>query len=110
EDGIRAFHVTGVQTCALPISAKDALAPGKAHHGTAAPQRQESPLLKVEQLEVAYGEVQVIWGVDMEVYDRQVEALVGSNGAGKSTILKTIAGALKPKAGRLIFAGQDVTG
>ena len=91
-------------------AAKDALAPGKAHHGTAAPQRQESPLLKVEQLEVAYGEVQVIWGVDMEVYDRQVEALVGSNGAGKSTILKTIAGALKPKAGRLIFAGQDVTG
>ncbi|HEY8416456.1 MAG TPA: ABC transporter ATP-binding protein [Limnochordales bacterium] len=68
------------------------------------------PLLKVERLEVAYGEVQVLWGIDMEVYDRQVVALVGSNGAGKSTTLKTIAGALKPRAGRIIFDGEDVGG
>ncbi|MBO8140881.1 MAG: ABC transporter ATP-binding protein [Firmicutes bacterium] len=68
------------------------------------------PLLRVEGLEVAYGEVQVLWGLDLAVAEQEVVALVGSNGAGKTTTLKALAGALRPRAGRIVFEGRDITG
>jgi branched-chain amino acid transport system ATP-binding protein len=69
-----------------------------------------SPLLQVEHLEVAYGDVQVLWDVDLEIQAGEIVALVGSNGAGKSTLLSTISGLLAPRAGEIRFDGQSIGG
>ncbi|MER3452575.1 MAG: ABC transporter ATP-binding protein, partial [Acidimicrobiia bacterium] len=68
------------------------------------------PLLEVKGLEVAYGSVQVLFGVDMEVQRNEIVALLGTNGAGKSTVLKAICGLVKPIGGRVVFDGRDITG
>ena len=62
-------------------------------------------LLAVEKLAAGYGDVQVLWGVDLAVEEGQIVALIGSNGAGKSTLLRSISGLLTPTAGRIVFAG-----
>jgi len=66
-------------------------------------------LLRVEGLQTGYGEVQVLWGVDVDVRDGEVVCLVGSNGAGKSTFLRAVSGLLPAWAGRITFAGHDIT-
>jgi branched-chain amino acid transport system ATP-binding protein len=66
-------------------------------------------LLKIAGLEVAYGRVQVVWGVDLEVGRGQVVTIIGSNGAGKTTTLKSIAALVAPKKGGIVFDGQDIT-
>jgi branched-chain amino acid transport system ATP-binding protein len=58
-------------------------------------------LLRVEDLEVAYGKIQALWGVTFEIPEGEIIAVVGANGAGKTTTLKTISGLLRPKAGRV---------
>ena len=63
-------------------------------------------MLKVESLEVAYGHVQVLWGVSFEVNEGEIVALVGANGAGKTTTIRTISGLLKPKAGSIVLDGK----
>jgi branched-chain amino acid transport system ATP-binding protein len=68
------------------------------------------PLLRVESLAAGYGEVQVLWGIDLEVMPAGITAIVGSNGAGKSTLLKVLSGMIPSRAGRIVFAGRDVTG
>ena len=68
------------------------------------------PLLVCEGVEVAYGSVQVLFGVDMEVERNEIIALLGTNGAGKSTLLKAVSGLIKPIGGRIWFDGQDITG
>lgn len=60
-------------------------------------------MLKIENLNVAYGDVQVLWDVNIEVEDGKVIALVGSNTAGKSTTINAISGLLKAKSGSIIF-------
>jgi branched-chain amino acid transport system ATP-binding protein len=60
-------------------------------------------LLKANQIDVSYGDVQVVRGVSIEVLERQIVTLVGGNGAGKSTVLKTISGYLRPKSGSVEF-------
>jgi branched-chain amino acid transport system ATP-binding protein len=70
----------------------------------------QGPLLRVEGLEVAYGSVQVLFGVDMEVERNEIVALLGTNGAGKSTVLKAISGLIKPIGGKVYFDGRDITG
>jgi branched-chain amino acid transport system ATP-binding protein len=67
-------------------------------------------MLKVEALNAGYGDVQILWDVDMEIPDGSITALVGANGVGKSTFLKTLAGALQPYSGRILYQGADVTG
>ena len=68
-----------------------------------------SEVLRVENLEVCYGDVQVLWGISFDVKEGEIVALLGANGAGKTTTLKTISGLLKPKSGRIYFMGKDVT-
>ena len=68
------------------------------------------PLIKINSLESGYGDVQVLWGVDLEVHQGEIVCLVGSNGAGKTTLLKTISGLIKPKAGTITMAGQPLAG
>jgi branched-chain amino acid transport system ATP-binding protein len=67
-------------------------------------------MLRVEGVDVGYGDTQVLWDVGLEVGDGEVVALLGSNGAGKSTLLATISGLLRPWAGRIWYAGQDIGG
>jgi branched-chain amino acid transport system ATP-binding protein len=65
-------------------------------------------MLKVSDLEVSYGDFQVIWGVSLEVRPGEVVSLMGPNGSGKSTIFNTISGLLKPKAGTIELDGQRI--
>ena len=62
-------------------------------------------MLKVTGIDVFYGDLQVLWDVSFEVRDREILVLVGANGAGKSTTLKTISGLLKPRKGTIEFDG-----
>ena len=66
-------------------------------------------MLEVKDLQVSYGMIQAIKGVSFEVNQGEVIALIGANGAGKTTILHTVTGLLAPKAGSIIFEGQDIT-
>ena len=65
-------------------------------------------LLRVEDLHFRYGDLQVLWGVDLEVEEGEIVAVVGSNGAGKSTLLKNVSRILRPSSGRLLFRGRDL--
>ena len=67
------------------------------------------PLLGISRLNVAYGDVQVLWDVSLEVLPGEIVALIGSNGAGKSTLLTTISGLLSPRSGAIVFAGASIT-
>ena len=67
-------------------------------------------MLKVENLSVAYGGVQAVRGISLEVRPGEIAALLGANGAGKSSTLLAIIGSVKPKEGRVIFEGRDITG
>jgi branched-chain amino acid transport system ATP-binding protein len=67
-------------------------------------------LLKIERLCVGYGDVQVLWDVDLEVHQGEIVALVGSNGAGKTTLLSTISGLLQPISGSIEFDGRPLVG
>jgi len=58
---------------------------------------------------VGYGDIQVLWDVNLNIDENQIVALVGSNGAGKSTLLKTISGLLKPYKGEILFQDEDIT-
>ena len=60
-------------------------------------------MLRIENLQVAYGKVQALWGVSLSIDAGQIVALVGANGAGKTSLLKTISGLLKPVSGSIIF-------
>ncbi len=65
-------------------------------------------LLRVEGLEVAYGNVRALWGVSFEVPRGEIVALVGANGAGKTTTLKAISGLLRPLAGAVLLDGEPL--
>jgi branched-chain amino acid transport system ATP-binding protein len=67
-------------------------------------------ILSVEGLDVFYGKSQILFGVSLEVAEGQTMALLGRNGAGKSTTLKAIAGLLPPRQGSVRILGQDLTG
>lgn len=66
-------------------------------------------LLKVENLETYYGKIAALNGINFEVKQGQIVTLLGSNGAGKSTTLKTISGIINSSAGKVFFCGEDVT-
>jgi branched-chain amino acid transport system ATP-binding protein len=62
-----------------------------------------------EKLGAGYGEIQVLWDVDLEINEGEMVAIVGSNGAGKSTLLGALSGLVEIKSGRVVFEGEDVT-
>lgn len=66
-------------------------------------------MLKIEDLHVSYGMIQAIKGVSFEVNEGEVISLIGANGAGKTTILHTITGLLKPNSGSVLFEGKELT-
>lgn len=69
-----------------------------------------SSILTVENLAVRYGTIPALTGLSLDVEEGSLTALLGANGAGKSTTLNTVAGLLKPTHGRVTFGGQDITG
>ena len=66
-------------------------------------------MLEIKDLEVYYGMIQAIKGISFEVNEGEVIALIGANGAGKTTILHTISGLIAPKKGSITFEGQEIT-
>lgn len=66
-------------------------------------------LLEVTDLVSGYGEVQILWGASLKLEPGQLTTLVGSNGVGKTTLLRTVMGLLRPWQGRVVFDGQDLT-
>lgn len=66
-------------------------------------------MLKVKDLNVYYGKIHAIKGIDFEVNDGEIVTLIGANGAGKTTTLKTVSGLLKPEKGIVTFNGEDIT-
>jgi ABC-type branched-subunit amino acid transport system ATPase component len=81
---------------------------GHAHE--AADRTETETILRCSGIDVSYGPVQILFGVDLEVKRGEVVALLGTNGAGKSTLLKAISGLKAPKAGTVEFMGEDITG
>lgn len=73
--------------------------------GTASP-----PVLKIEQLSVRFGGLAALTRVDLDVQRDEVRAIIGPNGAGKSTFFNCLTGVLRPSSGRILFAGDDITG
>ena len=69
-----------------------------------------APQLSVEQLDVAYGDFQVLWDAGISVAAGEIVTLLGPNGAGKSTLVNTISGLLRPRAGSITFEGQRIDG
>ncbi|HZP69368.1 MAG TPA: ABC transporter ATP-binding protein [Pseudolabrys sp.] len=68
------------------------------------------PVLQITGLESGYGEVQVLWGVDLDVAAGEIVCVIGSNGAGKTTLLRTISGLVAARSGKIMIAGNDLTG
>ncbi len=66
-------------------------------------------MLEINDIQVFYGMIQAIKGVSFQVNEGEVIALIGANGAGKTTILHTITGLLAPKTGKIVFEGKDIT-
>ncbi|MDD7146861.1 MAG: ATP-binding cassette domain-containing protein, partial [Lachnospiraceae bacterium] len=67
-------------------------------------------MLTINDINVFYGAIHAIKGVSLEVNEGEIVTLIGANGAGKSTILRTISGLLKPKTGSIQFVGQEIAG
>jgi len=69
-----------------------------------------SALLKIENLQSGYGDVQVLWGLDLAVEAGSITCIVGSNGAGKTTLLRTISGVVGARTGSVFFDGRELAG
>ena len=70
---------------------------------------QNAPLLSLQDVHAAYGRIEALQGISLEVCRGEIVAMLGGNGAGKSTTLKTISGLMHPRSGRIVFEGQDVS-
>ena len=69
-----------------------------------------SPILSIRGLEVGYGTIPALHGIDLDVEKGEIVTLIGANGAGKTTTLRTISGLLKPRKGEVTFNGASITG
>ena len=69
-----------------------------------------SNILEIKNLTVSYGGIEAVKGIDMTVPEGQIVTLIGANGAGKSTTLKSISGLVKPKQASILYNGQEIVG
>jgi branched-chain amino acid transport system ATP-binding protein len=66
-------------------------------------------ILELKNIHTYYGNIHAIKGINIEVYEGEIVSLIGSNGAGKSTTMNTIAGLIKPSEGQIFYKGEDIT-
>ena len=69
-----------------------------------------SNILEIRDLQVRYGGIEAVKGISLDVPEGQIVTLIGANGAGKSSTLRSISGLVKPAAGKICFNGEDITG
>jgi branched-chain amino acid transport system ATP-binding protein len=69
-----------------------------------------APLLHLSGLQAGYGEINVLWGVDLVLQQGEITALIGSNGAGKSTLMRALSGLITPTAGQMLWEGSELRG
>jgi len=67
-------------------------------------------MIKIDGLKVNYGGIEAVKGISFSVPEKSIVTLIGANGAGKSTTLRSIAGLVKPSSGKIVFQGEDITG
>ena len=67
-------------------------------------------MLRIEDLRVNYGGIEAVKGITIDVPDNEIVTIIGANGAGKSTTLRTVAGLVKPTSGRIFFQDEEITG
>jgi branched-chain amino acid transport system ATP-binding protein len=67
-------------------------------------------LLRLEELQVSYGGIRAVKGIDLEVRQGELVCLIGANGAGKTTTLRAVTGLVRAASGRVLYDGQDITG
>ncbi len=70
----------------------------------------EPMMLELQGLRAGYGEIQVLWGIDMAVRRGEITALIGSNGAGKTTLMRALSGLIPTQGGNYFYEGRDLTG
>ena len=70
----------------------------------------DNALLKIDHITVSYGAIKALKDISLSVNEGEIVTLIGANGAGKSTTLRTISGLLKPQEGKIYFKGQDISG
>ena len=68
------------------------------------------PILSIKDLQVRYGGIEAVKGISFDVPEGDIVTLIGANGAGKSSVLRSIAGLVKPSGGSINFCGDDITG
>jgi branched-chain amino acid transport system ATP-binding protein len=69
----------------------------------------DAPILELQNITAGYGEIQVLWGIDMVVRAGEITALIGSNGAGKTTLMRTLSGLLPVRSGKFLTGGTDLS-
>ena len=69
-----------------------------------------APVLRVEDIHTFYGSIEALKGISIDVHEGEIVTLIGANGAGKSTTLRSISGIVPPKTGRIIFQGHEIQG
>ena len=65
--------------------------------------------LKIEDLKINYGGIEAVKGISLDVPEGKIITLIGANGAGKSSTLRAISGLVRPKSGKIVFNGEDIT-
>ena len=67
-------------------------------------------MLAVHDLHLSYGDAEALAGVSLQVNKGEIVALVGANGAGKTSLIRTIGGMIRPRRGRILYRGKDIAG
>ena len=67
-------------------------------------------ILSIQDLQVNYGGIEAVKGISFDVPEGEIVTLIGANGAGKSSTLRAVSGLVKPKSGKILFKGEDITG
>jgi ABC-type branched-subunit amino acid transport system ATPase component len=92
------------------VEQPDAQVPAREREGAPALKQADTPLLELRDVETGYGPFRALFGVSFSVYEGQVVALLGANGAGKTTIARLVSGLLPITAGQVLFDGTDLSG
>ncbi len=108
--GSRLAHTAALRLGALEDLEVQRSGQGQADAADAGPAGGRPAVVTITDINASYGSSQVLFDVGLGVAQREVVALLGTNGAGKTTVLRTISGMLRPKSGRVGFLGRDVTG